>query len=88
MAKYLIKTTEIYRVDNEREVETILAEVKNNPQYELVKYSSQHKEVKSKGELQDRYELLTLTKTFNIEKEPDREIEVFYGKEPSVTNEF
>lgn len=88
MAKYLVRTTEVYRVDNEREVETILAEAKNNPQYELAKYSSQHKEVKSKGELLDEYELLTLTKAFNIEKEPDREIEVFYGKEPAATNEF
>lgn len=81
MAKYLIKTTEIYRVDSENEVEAILADAKNDSKYELVKYSSQHKEVKSKGEIIDEYELVSLTKSFTAEKEPDRQVDVSYGEE-------
>lgn len=80
MAKYLIKTTEIYRVDSENEVEAILTDAKNDSKYELVKYSSQHKEIKSKGEIIDEYELVSLTKSFTAEKEPDRQVDVSYGE--------
>lgn len=76
--KYLIKTTEIYRVDSEHEVEEMLTEAKNDSQYELTKYSSQHKEIKSKGEVIDEYELVSLTKSFTAEKEPDRQINISY----------
>lgn len=80
MAKYLIKTTEIYRVDSENEVEEMLAEAKNDSQYELVKYSSQHKDIKSKGEIIDSFELVSLTKAFTSEKEPERQVEASYNE--------
>ena len=38
MAKYLITTTETYRVDSEEAVEAILEEAKNDSNYTLVKY--------------------------------------------------
>lgn len=78
MAKYLIKTTEIYRVDSENEVEEMLAEAKNDPHYELIKYSSQHKDIKQKSEIVDSFELVSLTKAFTSEKEPERQVNIAY----------
>jgi hypothetical protein len=80
MAKFLITTTETYRVDSEPEVETILEEAKNNLNYILVKYSSQYKEKKAQGEVIDSWYKLTLTKAFTDEKEPDRDVQISYGE--------
>lgn len=80
MAKFLITTTETYRVDSEPEVETILEEAKNNSNYILVKYSSQYKEKKAQGEVIDSWYKLTLTKAFTDEKEPDRDVQISYGE--------
>ena len=79
MAKYLITTTETYRVDSEEKVEAILEEAKNDSNYTLVKYSSQYKEKKEKGEVVDYWYRLTLTKSFTDEKEPDRDVQITYG---------
>ena len=79
MAKYLITTTETYRVDSESQVEAILEEAKNDSNYTLVKYSSQYKEKKEKGEVVDYWYRLTLTKAFTDEKEPDRDVQITYG---------
>lgn len=77
--KYLITTTETYRVDSEEEVEAILEEAKNDSNYSLVKYSSMYKEKKAQGEVVDSWFKLTLTKTFTDEKEPDRDVQITYG---------
>ena len=78
MSKYLISTTETYRVDSEAEVEKALEEAKNATEYDLSKYSCVYKEVKKQGEVIDDWYRLTLTKTFTLEKEPDRNVEVSY----------
>ena len=79
MAKYLITTTETYRVDSETQVEAILEEAKNDSNYTLVKYSSTYKERKEKGDVVDYWYRLTLTKAFTEEKEPDRDVQITYG---------
>ena len=79
MAKYLITTTETYRVDSEEAVEAILEEAKNDGNYTLVKYSSTYKEKKEKGDVVDYWYRLTLTKAFTEEKDPDRDVQITYG---------
>lgn len=79
MAKYLITTTETYRVDSEEQVEAILEEAKNDSNYTLVKYSSAYKERKAQGEVVDYWYRLILTKEFTDEKEPDRDVQITYG---------
>ena len=79
MAKYLITTTETYRVDSEEAVEAILEEAKNDSKYTLVKYSSTYKEKKEKGDVVDYWYRLTLTKAFTEEKDPDRDVQITYG---------
>ena len=78
MAKYLVSTTETYRVDTERESAEAIEEAKKDTTYVLGKYTNEHKERKSKGEVVDEYWKLTLTKLFNDIKEPDNIYDVAY----------
>ena len=76
--RYLISTTETYRVASEEDVEALITEAKSANSYELAKYTREYKEKKSKGEVVDAWYKVTLTKKFTDEKEPDRSIEVNY----------
>ena len=68
--KYLLRTTEVYRFSNEDEVEKFIAELKAEPSFELIKYSSEKRNQKAKGEIVDEWIRLTVVKGFNEEKEP------------------
>lgn len=78
MAKYLISTTEVYRVDSEQEAAKLIEEAKHSDKYTLSKYSSVYKERKQKGELVDAWHRVTLTKVFTDEKEPLETVEIEY----------
>ena len=78
MAKYLITVTEVYRVDTESEVEAVIAEAKADENFTLTKYNREYKEKKAKGEVVDAWYKVTLVKSFNDEKDPDRIVEVSY----------
>ena len=81
MSKYLVSTTETYRVDTENEATKAIEEAKQDGSYVLGKYTSEHKERKSKGEVIDEYWKLTLTKLFNDIKEPNSIVNVGYEVE-------
>lgn len=81
MSKYLISTVETYRVDTEAEATKAIEEAKNDGSYTLGKYTSEHKERKSKGEIVDEYWKLSLTKLFNDIKEADTPVTVSYEVE-------
>lgn len=76
--KYLITTTEVYRVDTEDQVKQIIEDAKNDNHFILTKYTSQYKERKQKGEVVDSYWKLSLTKQFTSEKEPEFQTKVEY----------
>lgn len=78
MGKYLLETTEKYRVDNEGGVALLIDQAKQDNRYELAKYTSTHKERKQKGEVVDDYYVVTLVKKFDNEKEPCGEASVEY----------
>lgn len=78
MSKYLTTVVETYRVDSEAEVQIMLEEAKRSLNYMLVKYTSEKKERKAKGEVVDEYYKLTLYKAFNNEKEPSDVITIYY----------
>ena len=50
MAKYLVSTTEVYRVDDETEAEALIESAKQDGSYILTKYNRELKERKSKGD--------------------------------------
>lgn len=78
MSKYLITVSETYRVDTEAEVGTLLEEAKADNDYELIKYSSVHKEKKQKGEIVDDYYVVTLNKKFDDVSDPCGSMKVVY----------
>ena len=78
--KYLTKVVETYRLDSEDEVKPFLQELKNSKDFTIAKYSSQKKEVKRKGEVEDEWVRFEVTKIFNEEREPTDTIEVIYER--------
>ena len=81
MSKYLINVTEVYRVDTESEAKELIESAKNASEYQLVKYTSEHKERKAKGEVVDEYTKVQLVKRFTDEKEPEEITTVIYEVE-------
>lgn len=79
--KYLITTTEVYRVESENEAKTMIEEAKSDNHFILKKYTSEFKERKQKGEVIDSWWKVTLTKTFTDEKEPEFRTEITYANE-------
>ena len=75
---YLIKTTEVYRVETEEQAKNFIEEQKQNDAYEVVKYSSERKDRKVKGEIAEEWMRVTIIKQFDSEKEPCGSIKVTY----------
>ena len=68
MAKMLLKTTDVYRVDDETEAVEMIQAYKNNQTvegYSLTKSGYVLKNKKSKGEIIDSWAVVTIEKTFN-----------------------
>ena len=76
--KYLISTTETYRVDNESEVEEIIEKAKSQSTEKPPKHSAEYKERKQKGEIVDAWWKVTITNYFTDEKEPISSTTVSY----------
>jgi len=87
MAYYLIKTTEIYRCDTEKEANLLIKAAKEDDTiYTVTKTSSEIKTLKQKGEIIDEWRRVTITKEFTSEKEPAEQIKVNY--ETGVENDY
>ena len=78
MSKYLTTTVETYRVDSELEAVNLIEEAKRDKTYILGKYTNEHKERKSKGEVIEEYYKVTLTKLFNDITEPYTQVDIEY----------
>lgn len=79
--KYLISTTDVYRVPTVTEVEQLHEELINDTHFTLNAFSYKTKQIKQKGEIIDEYQLVTAKKLFNDEKEPDTNIDIKYEVE-------
>jgi len=73
--KYLLETSETYRVSSEDEVTELIENAKDSKYYTLKKHSSQYKENKKTGE---EWWKVTLVKSFTNEKDPEGTTEVVY----------
>ena len=78
MSKFLVSTTEVFRVDTDEEAKGLIEEAKRSSMFELGKYSSEFKTKKQKGEIVDEWYKVTLVKHFNDEKEPSQHIKPNY----------
>ena len=87
MSVYLIKTVETYRADSESEAKQLIEDAKGSSNYTLAKYASEHKELKSKGEVVDDWIRVTLTKVFTEEKEPQYQVIPTYSEEGAFSTD-
>ena len=85
MSIYLVKTTDVYRVDSVGEVEQFHKDLKGDPHFELESFAYQQKQVKQKGEIVDEYCLVTVKKKFNDPKEPTSDVSISYDSD-IITN--
>ncbi len=81
MSRYLIKVTEQYRCDTEKEANALIEEAKQNGQYTVTKSSSELKTLKQKGEIVDEWRRVLITKEFCEEKEPTCSLTPEYTEE-------
>lgn len=79
--KYLISTTDVYRVPTVAEVEQLHEDLINDTHFTLSAFSYKTKQIKQKGEVIDEYQLVSAKKLFNDEKEPGTNIEIKYEVE-------
>lgn len=84
---YLISTTEVYRVDTEKEADQLIQQNKKARYGELTKYTSTHKETKAKGEIVDDYYRVTLVKSFDSEKDPCNSVLINYYTEEDIEDD-
>ena len=83
--KYLIETTEVYRVDSEDEAKVVVEQAKKTSS--VVKYNCVYKEKKSKGEVVDSWYRVTIVKRWDNEKEPCGSTAVSYGVDTAWRDE-
>lgn len=76
--KYLLKAVDTYRVATVDDVETLHQELLDDPCFDLVAFSYKTKYIKQKGDIIDEYQVVSATKVFTDEKEPDRVVSVSY----------
>lgn len=76
--EYLISATDVYRVSTVADVECLHETLKANPRFTLAAFSYKTKQVKAKGEVIDEYQLVTVKKLFNEEKDPMTYININY----------
>ena len=77
--KYLLNVVETYRVADDNEAKALIEEAKKDRNYTLSKYVSQQKEKKVKGEIEDTWTKVTLTKVFTEEKDPEYVASISYN---------
>lgn len=79
MSKYLLKVTETYRFESEKDVEAFIKEEKEGAfNYTVIKYNVTKRERKQKGEVIDTWYRVEIMKEFNDEREPASTVEVSY----------
>jgi hypothetical protein len=76
--RYLLKAVDTYRVATVADVEALHQELLDDSTFDLTAFSYKTKYIKAKGEIVEEYQVVTATKVFTEEKEPDRTVSVIY----------
>lgn len=73
--KYLLKTTDTYRVDTLEEVERLRDEMEQSAWFDVGSFSYAYK---YKPKLDEEYYVVTVKKNITAENMPDRQVKVTY----------
>ena len=77
--KYLLKTTNVYRVATVNEALKLREDLEASEYGELTSFTYTTKYIKVKGEVIEEYQIVKATMEFNAEKEPESTVDVSYG---------
>ena len=75
---YLLKAVDTYRVPTVADVEKLHEELRQDTTFDLTAFSYKTKYIKQKGEIVEEYQVVSATKVFTDEKEPDRIVSISY----------
>lgn len=78
--KYLLTSTNTWRVHTVADVEKLHEELKNDNRFELTQFSYTTKDIKEKREVIDQYQVVKAKLVFTSEKEPELTYEVEYNE--------
>ena len=76
--RYLLNTTEKYRVGTVEEAEALHEEFLKDNTYTLTSFGYTTKYIKQKGQIIEEYQVVTVKKAFNEEKEPGVDVNIKY----------
>lgn len=78
--KYLLKAVDTYRVPTIADVEALHEQLLDDPTFDLTAFSYKTKQIKAKGEVIEEYQVVTATKIFTNEKDPEDVYVVTYER--------
>ena len=78
--RYLLKAVDTYRVPTVEDVERLHEELLEDPSFDLTAFSYKTKQVKAKGEVVEEYQVVSATKVFTNEKDPEDVYTVSYER--------
>ena len=76
--RYLVKSVNTWVIPSVEEVEKFHEELLQDSNYQLTSFGYKTKQIKAKGEVVEEYQVVTETRVFNEEKNPDTFVEVGY----------
>ena len=78
--RYLLKAVDTYRVPTVEDVERLHEELLEDPSFDLTVFSYKTKQIKAKGEVIEEYQVVSATKVFTNEKDPEDVYTVSYER--------
>lgn len=78
--RYLLKAVDTYRVPTVEDVERLHEELLEDPSFDLTAFSYKTKQIKVKGEVIEEYQVVSATKIFTSEKDPEDVFTVTYER--------
>lgn len=78
--RYLLKAVDTYRVPTVADVEALHEQLLDDPTFDLTAFSYKTKQIKAKGEVIEEYQVVTATKVFTSEKDPEDVFTVTYER--------
>ena len=77
---YLLKAVDTYRVPTIADVEALHEKLLDDPTFDLTAFSYKTKYIKAKGEVIEEYQVVSATKIFTDEKNPEENFIVTYER--------
>lgn len=75
---YLLSTTEIWRVPDMEAADALEESLRDQPEYNILKFNKTQKNKKVQGEIVEEWVRVSVTREFNLEREPENIVSLNY----------